>query len=81
MLKIDTEGFELEILQGSEKLLKNKRINLIQLELHYNDMREMEQKNILKLLNNSGFQELLRIKHPFGSFYEVIFELSKQEFV
>lgn len=78
LLKIDTEGFELEIIQGSEKLLKNKRINLIQLELHYNDMREIDQKNILELLNNYGFQEIMKIKHPFGSFYEVIFELSKQ---
>ena len=33
-LKIDVEGFENAVLQGAEKLLKEKRIKIIQLELN-----------------------------------------------
>jgi len=33
-LKVDTEGFELDILQGAKKMLEEKRINIIQFEFN-----------------------------------------------
>ena len=34
MLKIDVEGFELEVLKGAEKLLREGRIKIIQFEFN-----------------------------------------------
>lgn len=35
LLKLDTQGFELHILRGAERLLKSKSIRLIYLEVHF----------------------------------------------
>ncbi len=48
MLKIDTQGFEWEVLQGSKKSLKN--IKIIQLELSFIELYS-KQYNWLKTLN------------------------------
>ena len=48
MLKIDTQGFEWEVLQGSKKSLKN--IKIIQLELSFLELYRKEH-NWLKTLN------------------------------
>ena len=49
MLKIDAEGEDLEILKGSKKLLKNKKIKLIKIEL----------LNSIDIQNKSNINEII----------------------
>ncbi len=53
-IKIDVDGIELLILQGSEKYLKNQKIKSISIEL--NEGREEEFKQTLELMEESGFK-------------------------
>lgn len=56
MLKIDTQGYEWEVLQGSKKSLR--KINAIQLELSFEDLYQDQNNwlNILKFLENNNFR-------------------------
>ena len=56
MLKIDTQGYEWEVLQGSKKSLR--KINAIQLELSFEDLYQDQNifLNILKFLENNNFR-------------------------
>ena len=49
MLKIDAEGEDLEILKGSKKLLKNKKIKLIKIEL-LNSIDDQNKSNINEII-------------------------------
>ena len=55
-LKIDTQGYEWEVLQGSKKSLR--KINAIQLELSFEDLYQDQNNwlNILKFLENNNFR-------------------------
>jgi len=70
-IKIDTEGFELEVLQGARKLLNDNRISMIQFE--FNEV------NIIKRRFLKDFNDLL----PNYAFYRVtskgMVELKKWE--
>ena len=72
-LKIDTEGFEFEILLGLQKNIKN--INFILFEHHYDDMIKKKYKfkdiNHLLILNN--FKLIYKAKMPFRKSFEYIF--------
>jgi len=73
LLKIDTEGFEFEILQGLQENIKN--INFILFEHHYDDMIKKNYKfkdiNHLLILNN--FKLIYKAKMPFRKSFEYIF--------
>jgi FkbM family methyltransferase len=59
-MKIDVEGFELSVLKGSIELLKNKKIDIIQLEINgqlinsYTDVKELI--DLLEFYNYSLYQ-------------------------
>lgn len=74
LLKIDTEGAELDVLRGAVKSLREGIIRNIQIESHNNDMRNDNKEEILKLLLNYTHQKT--IKHFFGSFTEEFFSLT-----
>jgi len=77
LLKIDTEGTELEVLQGGLKSLSRGTIKNIQLESHSNDLRQNDREQIVNLLSSYNFVHKKTLKHYFGSFYEEIFTLNK----
>lgn len=58
LLKIDTQGFEMEILKGAVDALKNNRIHLVLMEITfakiYNGLPPFDQ--LYKLLTESGFR-------------------------
>ncbi len=73
LLKIDTEGFEYEVLQGLQKNMKN--INYILFEHHYDDMIKKTYKfgDINKLLKYNNFKLIYKAKMPFRKSFEYIF--------
>ena len=72
-IKIDTEGYELEILRG----LGNKfsKIKLIMFEHHYHDMIEKGYtfSDIHKLLSMNSFTQIYKAKMPFRKTFEYIY--------
>jgi len=75
LLKIDTEGAELDVIKGCVKSLQLGIIKNIQLESHSNDLRHDSKLEILSLHSNYTHQK--SIKHYFGSFTEEFFSLTK----
>lgn len=72
--KIDVEGHELSVLKGMLYLLENVKVKVLQLEEHFDDQYENQTNDIKMLLAKFGYKEFVRIKHGFGSFYEVLYK-------
>ena len=72
-LKIDTEGYEFEVLKGLSDKIAN--IGLIMFEHHYDDMIKKSYKyaDINELLKFSGFNQIYKSKMPFRKTFEYIF--------
>jgi len=74
LLKIDTEGYEFNVLKGLSKY--NKLIKLIYFEHHYDDMiiKNYKFKDINKLLKNYGFIMIKKSKMLFRKSFEYVYE-------
>ena len=59
ILKIDTEGKELEVLYGDKKILKKKEIIQIEIRDHKKKFNK-KLKNVLKFLNSYGFKLMIK---------------------
>jgi FkbM family methyltransferase len=73
ILKIDTEGAELEAIKGARESLSTGIIKNIQIESHDNDLRTDEKLEIFELLASYNYVHKKSIKHFFGNFTEEIF--------
>jgi len=76
-LKIDTEGAELQVLQGAIQSLKLGIVKNIQIESQSNDFRGNNWAQILNLLSNCNFVHRKSMRHLFGSIREEFFSLSE----
>jgi hypothetical protein len=74
ILKIDVEGFEYEVIKGASGVLEQNRVKIVQFERHTDDMREDNFAAIHELLVSLGFSIIKQIKHPIGSFYEMVYQ-------
>ena len=74
ILKIDVEGFEYEVIKGACGALVQNKIKIVQFERHADDMREDNFATIHELLVSLGFSIIKQIKHPIGSFYEMVYQ-------
>tara|TARA_X000001036_G_scaffold404536_2_gene411893 strand:- start:366 stop:1100 length:735 start_codon:yes stop_codon:yes gene_type:complete len=78
-IKIDTEGYELEVLKGAQKILFKTRYVLF--EHHYDDMivKKYFFSDIHKFLKENNFKQLYKSKMPFRKTFEYIYhnDLSK----
>ena len=74
-LKIDTEGYELDILKGARESLKKGVIRNIQIEVHHTLMRSNNSKEIEQLLIEHGYICKKTFKHFFGNFSEKFYSL------
>ena len=73
-LKIDVEGFELNVLLGLEDDIK--KVKFILFEHHYDNMiiKKYNFNDIHRLLDNSGFKQIFKIKMPFRKSFDYIYE-------
>ena len=74
ILKIDTEGFEFNVLKGLK--INHKKIKLIYFEHHYDDMilKNYKFTEINKLLNDYGFIMIKKNKMIFRKSFEYVYE-------
>ena len=73
-IKIDTEGYELEVLKGSENILFKTKYILF--EHHYDDMivKNYFFSDIHKFLKENNFKQLYKSKMPFRKTFEYIYQ-------
>ena len=73
-LKIDTEGYELEVLLGAKKILKLTKLLLF--EHHYDDMivKNYFFSDIHHFLSKNNFKKIYKSKMPFRKTFEYIYE-------
>ena len=77
LLKIDTEGYEFNIIKGLSK--HSNKIKLIYFEHHYDDMIIKNYKfgDIHKLLQDNEFQKIFKVKMPFRKSFDYIYKNKK----
>ena len=76
ILKIDTEGFELEVLSGAKKIIKNVKYLII--EIQKNDMYESySSKKIQNYLKKNNFKKIKSFSFPFMFFEDCVYVNSK----
>ena len=72
LLKIDVEGYELKVLQGAKKVLKNTKCIII--EFHHSNMyKDYFSKKIHYKLKDSNFKLVKKIKFPFLNWEDRIY--------
>lgn len=90
-LKIDTEGFEYNVLLGSEKMLNNKNIGIIQFEVAKTPLESIGKnpEEIIEYLNSKNykvyeyiensrtFKEINKITSGYDNFYSSFKDLTK----
>ena len=78
-IKIDTEGFEFNILLGLGDYIKN--VHFISFEHHYDNMiiKNYNFKDIHKLLIDNGFEKIFKIKMPLRKSFDYIYQ--KKNFI
>ena len=79
-LKIDTEGYELEVLKGLKKKISS--VNLILFEHHFDKSIQKNYKfgDINKLLVKNGFKKIFKNKMIFRKIFEYIYINQKNNF-
>lgn len=74
LLKIDTEGHENQVLEGSKKILK-KNIKYILIEFHFSKIyKKYNRKKIENILKKNNFYLIKKFKFPFLTFEDRIYQ-------
>ena len=73
-IKIDTEGYEYEVLKGLKDKIRN--VDIIMFEHHYDDMirKNYTFTDINKLLKINNFVQIYKSKMPFRKTFEYIYK-------
>ena len=74
LIKIDTEGYEMEVLLGLEENIKH--VGLILFEHHYHDMiiKNYTFSDIHNFLDSNNFKRIFKTKMPFRKTFEYIYK-------
>ena len=77
LLKIDTEGYEFEVLKGLKDSIN--KVSIILFEHHYDNMiiKGYTFSDIHDLLISNGFQKIYKIKMPFRKSFDYIYKKKK----
>jgi FkbM family methyltransferase len=74
IIKIDVEGYELNVLKGMKQILKNNFVKFIQIEIHLNNMYKNYSKNkIYTFLKINNFRMIKFLKFPFMKWGDAFF--------
>jgi len=73
LCKIDTEGFEYEVLQGAKNSLINKKVKVIQLEISGDNSQNHYNNKIFKYLKKLDYNYYGHLKHPTGNYYDYFY--------
>ena len=73
ILKIDVEGYESQVLLGSELIISSLKPKVIQVEVHHNDQYQNYNPDLEILLNSYGYKLNRKINHAFGDFLDLIY--------
>jgi FkbM family methyltransferase len=78
LIKIDTEGYEYEVLKGSFEVLKKTKFILF--EHHYDNMiiKNYTFKQINNFLIQNSFKKVFKAKMPFRKTFEYIYENARK---
>lgn len=78
LVKIDTEGYEYEVLKGSVKVLK--KTKLILFEHHYDNMiiKNYTFEKINDFLIQNSFKKVFKAKMPFRKTFDYIYENTRK---
>ena len=78
LIKIDTEGFEYEVLKGSKEILK--KTKLVLFEHHYDNMilKNYNFRHINDFLVLNNFKKIFKAKMTFRKTFEYIYENRKK---
>jgi FkbM family methyltransferase len=73
LLKIDTEGYEFEVIKGLGSQIRN--VNYILFEHHYDNMINKNYKfnDISKYLKENNFKQIFKVKMPMRRTFEYIY--------
>ena len=75
-MKIDTEGYELDVLFGAKKIIRNVKYLII--EIQKNDMYEnYSSKKIKDYLKKNNFKKIKSFSFPFMFFEDCVYINSK----
>ena len=75
LLKIDTEGHELKVLNGAEKAFENHKIKYLLIEIHSSNMyKDYRSSDIYSFLKEKNFKFVKRFKFPFLKFEDQLYE-------
>tara|TARA_Y100000389_G_scaffold203098_1_gene250431 strand:+ start:4963 stop:5661 length:699 start_codon:yes stop_codon:yes gene_type:complete len=78
LLKIDTEGHELEVLKGAFKTIKEKKIKYILIELHFSKMyKNYSNQRIEEFLKKNNFYLIKKFNFPFLTFVDCLYKFEK----
>jgi len=81
-LKLDVEKFELQVIEGAEKLLKSRLVEMIAMEVKL--MPKKPRSNIVKILFDAGYQPTkhggdagpdIDVKKEYNDWHEVMVDL------
>ena len=79
LLKIDTEGHELEILKGAKKTIKDNKIRYLLIELHHSKMyKNYSKKKIESFLKKNNFHLIEVFKFPLYTFSDNLYKFEKK---
>tara|TARA_B100000787_G_scaffold1776_1_gene1366 strand:- start:6165 stop:6881 length:717 start_codon:yes stop_codon:yes gene_type:complete len=82
LLKIDTEGHELEVLMGSMKTIKKNKVKYLLIELHTSKMyKNYSKTKIEEFLKKNNFILLKSFKFPFHTFVDNLYEYKGSNFL
>ena len=75
LLKIDTEGHELKVLNGAKKNFETNKIKYLLIEIHSSNMyKDYRSSDIYSFLEEKNFKLVKRFKFPFLKFEDQLYE-------
>ena len=79
IIKIDTEGFEKEVIEGSKKFIaKNPKYLIVELQKD-NNYRNYSPKLIEKLINELGYVKIFEKNGPLNLFKDCVYQILKSK--